>query len=170
MTNVFGTLKARELDVSKKPLTAVSSGTTDVIKSQLITNVKCGASTAAVNASINFQTSGSVHGEGTAIYGELVPPNGSLERGALYCLGLGIGAQASSTWGSAGPVAFIKFDSWGTATEVDDEAFFFDVQGLNEATTHMFSAGAGALTTAGTLKIRVGGTTYYLMLASNEAN
>ena len=133
-------------------------------------NAKLGAWAHAVTATLDLKTSGSAHGLASAGTSVLIPPNGSLQRGALYSHIFEIGCQASSTWGSAGPVGFLKFDQWGTSGHFDDNALFFDIQGLNEATGHIYSAGAGALTTAGTLKCRIGGATVYLMLASNEAN
>ena len=136
----------------------------------LKSEAKLGAWAHAVEAKLDLGTSGSAHGLASGGTSILIPPNGSLQRGALYSHIFEVGCGASSTWGSAGPVAFCKFDQWGTAAHFDANAFFFDVQGLNEGTGKLFSAGAGALTTAGTLKMRVGGTTYYLMLASNEAN
>lgn len=163
-------LKVRELNVTHKPLVAVASGTTYAAEVNIKSDVKLGSSASAVQASINLGTTGSVHGEGSSLYGEMVPPNGSLSRGALYCLGLGMGAQASSTWGSAGPVAFIKYDSWGSGTIFDTTGHFWDIQGLTEASGSVFSEGGGALTTAGTLKIRIGAATFYIMLSSNEAN
>lgn len=129
---------------------------------------KLGAWAHAMACTLDLGTAGSAHGLASAGTSVLIPPNGSLERGALYCHIFEIGAGASSTWGSAGPVGFLKFDSWGTKTNVDDNAYFMDIQGLTEGTGHMFSAGAD-VAAAATLKIRIGTTEYFLMLATGES-
>ena len=72
---------------------------------------KLGAWAHAMACTLDLGTSGSVHGNASAGTSVLIPPNGSLERGALYSHIFEIGAGASSSWGSAGPVAFCKFDS-----------------------------------------------------------
>ena len=136
----------------------------------LNSNAKLGAWAHAVEAKLNLQTSGSVHGVGSGATSVLIPPNGSLQRGALYAHIFEVGCQASSTWGSAGPVAFLKFDQWGTKPHFDANAFFFDVQGLAEGTSNMFSAGTADKTVKGTLKIRIGTTTYYVMLTDSATS
>lgn len=141
----------------------------NIIHGKHFTNYKLGAGDSGVCGTIDLRDTGAAHGECYGVYAEMIPPNSSLRRGALYSLGVGIGAGASSSWGSAGPVAFVKFDSWGTATNVDDNAYFFDIQGLNEATGHMLSVGASAPAVAATLKCRIGGTEYFIMLSAAEA-
>ena len=168
---VDDTAKLKELSVMRTfntvlPTAQHQTPTEFVLKS----NVKLGAWAHAMVCEMNLQTAGAVHGVGSAGTSILVPPNGSLERGALYAHIFEIGCQASSTWGSAGPVGFLKFDQWGTATHFDPNAFFMDIQGLNEGSGNMFSAGAGGQTAAATLKIRIGSTTYYIMLSSAESN
>ncbi|HEB47115.1 MAG TPA: hypothetical protein ENI22_01460 [Candidatus Pacearchaeota archaeon] len=169
--SVFDTIHTKEINATK-------TFNSDLVTTQhqtphqftIKSNAKLGAYAHAVTATLDLQTSGSAHGLASAGTSVLIPPNGSLQRGALYSHIFEIGCQASSTWGSAGPVGFLKFDQWGTSGHFDDNALFFDIQGLNEATGHIYSEGAGALTTVGTLKCRIGGTTRYLMFASNEAN
>ena len=136
----------------------------------LKSEVKLGAWAHGMAGTLDLGTSGSVHGVGSGGTSILIPPNGTLQRGALYAHICEIGCQASSTWASAGPVGFMKFDQWGTAAHFDANAFFFDIQGLNEGTGKMFSSGAGAPAVAHTLKCRIGETTAYLMFAAAEAN
>lgn len=133
------------------------------------TNFKLGAYAAPLVGTLNLDSSGSAHGQAAGVTAELIPPNGSLQRGALYALTCEIGCEASSTWGSAGPVGFIKFDQWGTKTHFDPNALFFDIQGLSEGSGNMFSSGAD-VACAHTLKCRIGATTVYLMLAAGESN
>ena len=171
MSDVVDFLKVKELNATKVPIRDLASGTyNNVVIGRWKTDKRLGSGDAGVIGSIDLQTSGSAFGECYGSYAEMIPPNGSLSRGALYSLGIGMGAQASSTWGSAGPVAFVKYDSWGAGTIFDTTGFFWNVQGLSEASGSIFSAGGGGLTTAGPLKIKIGSTTYYIMLSNNEAN
>ena len=138
-----------------------------ILKSEFL----CGNWCNAVEGSINFGTNGAVGGiAGTASF-DMILPNKTFPSGEYTTMHLSFGPQASSAWNATlNPVSFMVLENWGTAGEFDDKAFLMNIKGLNEATGHLFSAGAGALTTAGTLKIRVGATTYYIMLSSNEAN
>ena len=137
-----------------------------ILKSEFL----CGNWCNAVEASINFGTNGAVGGiAGTGSF-DMILPNRTFPSGDYTTMHLSFGPQASSAWGVNNPVSFMVLENWGTAGEFDDKAFLMHVKGVNEATGHLFSAGGGALTTAGTLKILIGSTTYYLMLSSNEAN
>ncbi len=129
---------------------------------------KLGAWAHAMACQLDLKTTGSAHGLASAGTSILIPPNGSLERGALYAHVFEVGCGASSTWGSAGPIAFLKFDQWGTKTYFDPNAFFFDIQGLTEGSGNMFSSGADVIC-AHTLKCRIGATTVYLMCAAGES-
>ena len=164
-------LHLQELSVKKTftatlPTTQAQTPARFILKSEF----KTGAWANAVSATLDYGTTGSAHGMASAVSAELIPPNGSLERGALYALSVEIGCQASSTWGSAGPVGFIKFDQWGTKPHFDANAFLFDIQGLGEGTANMFSAGTADQVVKGTLKIRIGTTTYYIMLTDTATS
>ena len=125
----------------------------------------------AIEASINYGTNGHATGLGATISADMILPNKTFPSGAYYPLHLSFGAQASSVWNSTlNPVAFMRLENWGTKTEFDDKAFLMHLEGLTEGTGNLFSAGAGALTTNGTLRININGTAFYLMLASGEAN
>ena len=138
-----------------------------VLKSEFL----CGNWCNAIEASLNFGTTGAVGGIGATGSFDCILPNQTFPSGEYTTLHLSFGAQASSAWNATlNPVSFMVLENWGTAGEFDDKAFLMNIKGLNEATGHLFSAGGGALTTAGTLKIRVGAATYYIMLSSNEAN
>ena len=138
-----------------------------ILKSEFL----CGNWCNAIEASLNFGTTGAVGGIGATISSDCILPNQTFPSGEYTTLHLSFGAQASSAWNATlNPVSFMVLENWGTATEFDDKAFLMNIKGLNEGTGQLFSAGAGGTTVAGTLKIRIGGTTYYLMLSSAEAN
>ncbi len=137
----------------------------------LKTEFLCGNWCNAIEASLNFGTNGAVGGIGATGSFDCILPNRTFPSGEYTTLHLSFGPQASSAWNATlNPVSFLVLENWGTATEFDDKAFLMNLKGLNEGTGHLFSAGAGGTTVAGTLKIRIGGTTYYLMLSSAEAN
>lgn len=93
-------------------------------------------------------------------------------QGTYTCAEHELVFQASTTIGA--PVSFAYFNISGDGTALanwEDTGFFWILgAGFNEGTGNVFSAGAGALTTAGTLKIKIGAATYYIMLSSDEAN
>lgn len=138
-----------------------------VIKSEFL----LGTWANAVEASINFGSNGAVLGIAGTISADMILPNRTFPSGEYTTMHLSFGPQASSAWNATlNPVSFMVLENWGTATEFDDKAFLMNIKGLNEGTGQLFSAGATGTTVAGTLKIRIGSTTYYLMLSSAEAN
>ncbi len=138
-----------------------------ILNSQFLT----GTWANAVEASINYGTAGAASGLAATYSGDMILPNKTFPSGAYYCAHFSFGAQASSVWNTLlNPVAFMRLENWGTKTEFDDKAFLMHIEGLTEGTGNLFSAGAGALTTNGTLRININGTAFYLMLASGEAN
>jgi len=160
-----GTVRA--LNIDQTMTVASTTNWIEVLRVSLTANVKVGASSCAIIGRLDLSTVGAAHGEAGAIYAELTVPNSSLERGELYGLGIGIGAGASSSWGSAGPVSFIKFDTWGTVLAVESNAYLFHLAGIGAATAgEIFdTCTAGAASHA--LKILIGTTPYYIMLQDN---
>jgi hypothetical protein len=155
-----GTL--RSFHLNQTHTAEASAGAVEALRAEITADVKTGAWANAIVGSINYSTSGAAHGMAAAICAEMIPPNNSLERGALYALDLEVGCGASSSWGSAGPVAFMKMENWGTATHFSANAFLFHLAGETGA--------AGALLGANnnTLKVRIGTTTEYLFLSEYE--
>ena len=144
-------------------MTAASTGNiVEAFRSAISANVKTGAWANAIVGSINYSTSGAAHGMAAAIAAEMIPPNGSLSRGALYALDVVFGCGASSTWNSAGPVAFMRFDNWGTKAHFSANAFFFHLVGETGATGGLLSLNSR------TLRVRIGSTTKYLYLSDTE--
>lgn len=165
------TINVKELSVKRTYTSAVPGSSVQtpakfILKSESTLGNWCNA----IEASINFGTSGAVGGIAGTLSADMILPNQTFPSGEYTTCHLSFGPQASSAWGVNNPVSFLVLENWGTAAEFDSKAFLMHVKGLNEGTGKLFSAGAGALTTAGTLKIKVGATTYYLMLSSNEAN
>lgn len=104
---------------------------------------------------------------------ELKLPLNNFASGGTYCCAEHeLVFQASTTIGAPVAMAFFNLGGDGTAlANWEDTGFFWILgAGFNEGTGNVFSAGAGALTTAGTLRIKIGAVTYYIMLSSDEAN
>lgn len=155
-----GTIRAQ--DVSLTMSTAATANIVEAFRSTITSNVRTGAWANAIVAKIDYSTSGSAHGMAASLCAEMIPPNSSLARGALYCLDLEMGCGASSSWASAGPVAFIKMENWGTATHFSANAFLFHLAGETGA------AGALLGANSNTLKVRIGTVTEYLVLSEYE--
>ncbi len=144
----------------------VGAGQTVVYEARLTSEVKTGAWANAIHGIIDYGTSGAAHGMAAAISAEMIPPNGSLSRGGLYSLEATFGVGASSSWGSAGPVAFMNFENWGTQTYFDTNAHFFRISRSLEGVGNMVSLNAH------TIRIRldgsVAGKIRYLVLSTVE--
>ena len=139
-----------------------SANIVEGLRSAITANVKTGAWCNAITGIIDYSTSGAAHGMAASICAEMIPPNSSLERGALYALDCEFGCGASSSWGSAGPVAFIKFENWGTAAHFSANAFLFHLAGETGAAGGLLSENSR------TLRVRIGTTTKYLYLSDSE--
>ena len=139
-----------------------------VLKSEFL----CGNWCNAIEASLDFGSNGGASGIGATISADMIPPNKAITSGASYCLHLSFGCQASTTFHTTlQPLAFMRLENWGTATEFDNKAHFIHLAGINEGDGKMFSmgTGGGAPTVAGTLRILIGTTVYYLAIASKAA-
>ncbi len=135
---------------------------------------------AAANAhgahiSLDFGDTGTVTGQGVAMRGTLHLPNVALTsnvtmsavQGEIWSDG------AASDPGASTILSYFRANNGGNAagmSDVDDEAYFFDIQGLTTGVGSTFESGLSAWTTrenlTASLKILVGGTTYYIPLAT----
>ena len=158
--DITGAVRAHEIGLTIK--TAATASQVEALRVELISDVKTGAWANAIMAQLDYQDSGAAHGMAATICAEMIPPNGSLARGALYALDLEFGCGASSSWGSAGPVAFMKMENWGTATYFSANAFLLHLAGETGAASALLSA------TELTLKSRIGSNTRYLMMSHYE--
>jgi hypothetical protein len=95
----------RSLTLTQTQTTAATASQVEALRVEIESDVKTGAWANAIMAQIDYKDSGAAHGMAATVCAEMIPPNGSLARGALYALDLEFGCGASSTWGSAGPVA-----------------------------------------------------------------
>lgn len=149
---------------------AQTTGYPSIIKGILKSDVRT-PNPSVIMGQLNLNTSGSVHGMGSGVTAEVVCPNSSLERGKLICLDVELGTGASTSWGSAGPVALMRFDIWGGgAVYANANAYFMQIgTGITEGTGKIYSAGAGDKACSSTLKIHIDGVgDRFIMLADTE--
>lgn len=141
-------------------LSATGLTIVEALKSEISTEYRTGAWANAVYGKIDYGTTGSANGMAAAIAAEMIPPDGPLSRGALYALDVVFGCGSSATWASAGPVAFIHLENWGTKSNFSTNAFLFHLAGETSAT--------GDLYYGSTLRIRIGTLTRYLVMSTAE--
>lgn len=138
---VAGNINLREIHLT---LDTIGTGAVNVeaLRVEITSTVKSGAWVNAIVGKIDFSTTGAAHGMAAAICADMVPPNSSLVRGSLYCMDFAIGPGAASSWGSAGPVAFMNFQCYGTNTYLDDNGYWFRFDNIDEGVGHILSLNA----------------------------
>ena len=115
---------------------------------------------------------GSVTGLGVALRATLGLANGALPAGGTYAAiqpeiwSFGTGSDPSAVT----EISFIRCVNGGLVLgEIDDHAFLFSLQGLTAGGGHLYDETASAATGDGTLKIKIGAATKYLLVA-DDAN
>lgn len=139
-----------------------NDGQVEVLKATLNSEVNTGAWAAAISGVIDFGTAGHPHGVAAAISGEMIPPNGTLTRGSLYAMEAVFGCQSGSSWGSAGPVAFQKYENYGTKAYFSANAFLWHLIGETPVAGGLVSEGST------TVRTRIGTATRYLVMSEAE--
>jgi len=147
---------------------AVTSGYLKGIRCTMTSNVRTPGSFNAIKGIIDYQTSGSAHGDAACLASELIPPNSSLARGSLACIEAQIVPGASSSWASAGPVAFIRCQLSGTATEFDTRGYFVNFQGLAAGSDKMIDSDGGDLASEGGIRCLMGTTPIWLLYTTTQ--
>jgi hypothetical protein len=138
------------------------------------TAVALGGWANAMKAYAEFKTGGKVTGLGSALCVEMKLPNESLGAGGHYFpLEIEHVSAGTSlvTAGSLGGnhTGFITMRASGDADgDFDDNGFLFTITGLTAGTGHLFHTDAATGTIAGSLRIGIGTTPYYIPLWSNE--
>jgi hypothetical protein len=125
--------------------------------------------------SLNFGSTGTVTGQGIAARCTLHLPDVALTSNVtMSALQAEIYSDGSdSDPGGSTILSFIRVVNDGHAdgkADVDDDAVFFDIQGLTAGAAHVFATGLTASTVYGnltaSLKILIGSTNYYIPLAT----
>lgn len=156
---------SQTMEITQTRLVTTASGNDYVMKVMLNSNVKTPGSACAIYGCTDLKTSGAAHGMASGICAEMVVPNSSLSRGALYCLELQLGGGASSSWASAGPVAFIYCGGWGSGviTEMDARGYLIDIQGFSEGSNKLVDNDGADPAATGGIRCRVGTQDIWLL-------
>ena len=128
------------------------------------TDYKIGGSNTAIYGKIDLSDTGAIHGMASGICAEMILPNSSLSRGAAYALELQLGGGASTSWASAGPVAFIYCGGWGSGlvSQMNTRGYLIDIQGFAEGSNLLVDSD-GSPTATGGIRCRVGTTDIWLL-------
>lgn len=127
-----------------------------------------------VHCSLSFGTSGNVTGEGAAIRGTLQIPNKAITGTTAAIYGeLWSDGASSDINGTCGLLRLVNAGNATGMGKVDDSGYVMVIEGLTAGAAHAFRTGLVAATvnaaTTAALRINVGGTTYYIPLATATA-
>lgn len=124
------------------------------------------------HVSLNFNSTGTVTGLGVAGRNTLHIPNGAMGAGGTYAA---IQAEiysdgANSDAGAVTELAFLRFVNDGNAggiADVDDDAFLFVLSGGAVGAGNVMAIKSAAAVSH-TLRVKIHGTTYYLMVSDAQ--
>jgi hypothetical protein len=133
---------------------------------QMETDVALGSFSNALKAEVTYGASGRTTGLGSAFVAELTLSAGT-SAGTYAPLELELNAPASASTGTM--TSFIYASTQGAnVAAVDDNAVFFNLQGVTAGSGHIFQTGTTFGNAAATIKVRVGGTNYFLPLYATQ--
>jgi hypothetical protein len=139
-------------------------------KFRLDTNVALGGWANALKAHTVFGATGKVTGLGSALVAEMELSAGTT-TGSYAPLEVELGM--SETAESGDRVSFMSLNAYGHATglgKLDDNGSLFDLNGLTAGDAHIFRTGLSqAVTASANLRIKVGGTNYFIPLCVASA-
>jgi len=139
------------------------------------TNVTAGGWINALKSYMEFGTSGKTTGLASSMCVEMVMPNANMGSGGAYypleieyvAGGTSLVTAGSPTGNQAG---FIYMAQSGDADgDFDDNGFLFYLNGCTAGSGHLYDTSASAATGDATLKVNIGGTTKYLLLADDAS-
>ena len=117
-------------------------------------------------------TAGKITGLGAALETTLHIANAASGSGTMTSLNVAINSDgASSDPAGATDLSFIRISNQGDATggaDVDDDAAVLSLAGFTQGTGNVFKTGAD-VAAAATLRVKVNGVAYYLLLGTTEA-
>jgi len=140
----------------------------DVLKVQLISDVKTGAWCSAIFAQLDYVESGLAHGQGSVIATELSMPSvTAVIRGEYSLFQMDIDMPTGCVMNN-NPISLFKANVWGGAeTEFDDVGVVLDVDGVTAGANDFFYLADLTVTKAdGLLKIRVNDVFYYVFITT----
>jgi len=133
---------------------------------QLNANAALGSFTNALKANVVYGATGSTSGLGSAFVAELTLSAGTTV-GNYAPLELELNAPASASTGTR--TSFIYASTQGAnVAAVDDNAVFFNLQGVTAGSGHIFQTGTTLGSPGATIKVRVGNTNFFLPLYATQ--
>lgn len=135
-----------------------------------VNNVAAGTAHGA-HISLNFGTSGTVTGLGVAMRATLHIANQATQAGTLAAIQAEIYSDGSTSDPAGSSLSFIRVVNGGDATggaDVDDDVALFDISGVTIATGNLVAASTTEANYSHSVRVRINGTNYYMMLASAE--
>lgn len=133
---------------------------------QLNANAALGSYSNAMKAITVYGASGKTTGLGSAFVAEMTLSAGT-DSGTYAPLEIELNAPASASTGTLTSFIHISTQGANVAT-VDDNARLFNLAGVTAGSGHIFQTGGTAANVAGSLKVRVAGTDYYVVLYDGQ--
>jgi hypothetical protein len=130
-------------------------------------NAAAGSFSNALKADVTYGASGSTTGLGSAFVAEMTLSAGT-SAGTYAPLEIELNAPTGTSTGTL--TSFIHISTQGDAVGViDDNARLFNLVGVQAGSGHLFQTGSTLPSTVGgSLKIRVAGTDYYIVLYTGQ--
>lgn len=168
----FETIQAKEGSIKRTYSNDLAADTEQkIFDCVLTTNHMTGSSASPLYGKLDYKETGSAEGQAQAITGEVILANRPRIGGQYQAIDLEIGGGSDTEFG-VGTVSFIRCGCWGDGAveSMEDNGLLIDIQGVAEGDGHMFSEGSGGSPTlTGTLRVRIGTDTRYIMLSTNAA-
>ena len=131
-------------------------------------NVKLGGWANAFKALVDWKTIGGVTGLGSAICAEMVMPGGACPGGTYGVVEIELACPASWTGGQ--PVSLIYAQTSGdTKANFDTYGYLFDIWGVTVGSGKVFQENTTITSSTHALRIRIGGTAYFIPLHATNA-
>lgn len=134
---------------------------------EMTTNVALGGWSNAIKGFANYGASGKTSGLGSAVLAEMSLSAGTTD-GNYAPLEIELNVPSGASLGTKTTFQYMSVNG-ADASTFDSGGYVLNLQGLSEGTGNVFSAGAD-VAAAATLRILVGATDYYLLLATGESN
>jgi len=163
-----GTVRSMEITHTQ---TVQTTGVNECLYVDFESAVQTGNWTNAIVGRLNYTAPGNANGGmAAAICSELSLAGAAQTGGAYYSLDVELDCPTSFT--CAGnkdlPVAMQKFGVWGNSTAItsfETNGYLFHLDGFTAGNDKIFAT-VGDVAAAGTLRINIGGTDYYILIAT----
>ena len=133
---------------------------------EMDTNVALGSFSNALKAQVTYGATGRTTGLGSAFVAELTLSAGTTS-GTYAPIEIELNAPASASTGTL--TSFIHASTQGAnVAAVDDNAVFFNLQGVTAGSGHIFQTGKTLGSAGATIKVRFGNTNFFLPLYATQ--